>query len=186
LGFCGHRIGDKSKNRGWENISKIRIKITLYSIIAAGIAEVVSLPIVGASILFSYGLALGAAVAIINLHVLSSTITIATESGRKGAAILGYIVRIAIYAAAFWLTVRTSLLSGAGAAIGFLLPRAVMYIMYGALPAVRRRMGKEPPAVYVADRASKVFIKEPWFVRYGSGGRAYLTHRRYKKVKLEK
>ena len=53
------------------------------------------------------------------------------------------------------------------------------------VPAFRRKLGKEPTPVYVTDTKSKVFFKEPWMVKYRKG-RAYLTHRHFRKVNISK
>ena len=175
-----HKIGDKSKNRGWQNISKYKKEITRYTIIAALVAEVISLPIFKPGILFPYGLAIGVCIAIVNLHVISITIEQAVNRGKKGPVILGLVIRILLYGGAFLLAAKTSGVTAIGAAIGFLLPRIVLYIKYGLAPAIRRKLGKEPPAIYKTDTRSMVFIKEPLMVKY-KRGRTYMTHRHFKK-----
>ena len=148
------------------------------------IAELISLLVLGPNILFPYGLAIGACVAIVNLSVISVTINQAIERGKKGPVIWGFILRVVLYGGAFWLAVTTSGVSGVGAAIGFLLPRITLYIRYGLLLALRRKLKKEPAPVYKADTRSNVFIKEPWLVRYSKKGRSYVTHRHYRKVRV--
>ena len=137
----------------------------------------------GPNILFPYGLAVGVCAAIVNLNIISVSIDRAVERGRRGPVIIGFIIRILLYAGAFWLAVRTSGISGLGAAIGFLLPRVTMYVRHVFMPWLRRRLGKEPLAVYRTDTKSNVFVKEPWSVRYNKG-RAYKTFRHYKKVRV--
>ena len=164
-------------------IPKIKKEITLYTIIAAAVAEGISLPVLGPGVLFPYGLAIGVCAAVINLSVLSASIDRAVASGRKGPVAVGLIVRILLYCGAFLLAVRTDGVSGLGAAVGFLLPRLVMYVRYALLPWLRRRTGREPAAVYIADTRSNVFVKEPRFVRYNKG-RAFVTHRHFKKIRV--
>ena len=168
--------------RCW-NISEIKREITLYTIIAAAAVEAISLPILGPDILFTYGLAIGACAAAINLNIISVSVDRAVRQGRKGPVIFGFALRALLYGGAFWLAVSTSGVSGAGAAAGFLLPRIVMPIRFVFLPWMRRKLGKEPETVYVTDTHSKVFVKEPWHVRYNKG-RAYLTHRHYRKIRV--
>jgi len=145
---------------------------------------VISLPIVGPGILFPYGLAIGTCVSIINLGIISISIGSAVERGKKGPVIVGYIVRILLYAGAFLLAIKTSGITGLGAAIGFMLPRITLYIRYALLPLIRRKLGKESQAVYMTDTHSRVFVKEPWLVRYNRG-RAYVTHRHFRKVRID-
>ena len=140
------------------------------------------LVLVGPDILFPYGLAIGVCIAIVNLHVIGITIEQAVYRGKKGPVTLGFIIRALLYGGAFLLAVKTSYITAIGAAVGFLLPRIVLYIRLGLAPAVRKKLAKEPPAVYRADARSRVFIKEPWIVRYRKG-RAYMTFRHYKKIR---
>ncbi|MCL1895817.1 MAG: hypothetical protein FWG03_04645 [Clostridiales bacterium] len=168
--------------RCW-NISEIKKEITLYTIIAAAAVEAISLPILGPDILFTYGLAIGACAAVINLNIISVSVDRAVRQGRKGPVILGFVLRALLYGGAFWLAASTSGVCGVGAAAGFLLPRIVMPIRFVFLPWLRMKLGKEPETVYVTDTHSKVFVKEPWHVRYNKG-RAYLTHRHYRKVRV--
>ena len=157
---------------------------------AAAVAELVSLPAIGPNILFPYGLAVGACVAIVNLNLISATIERAVESGRKSPVIIGFIVRVLLYGGALWLAATTSLFSGLGAAIGILIPHIVLYARHALIPALKRKLDKEPPSIYVVDTRSNMFVKEPWLVRDGKARdgkvRTYLTHRHYRKVKIGK
>ena len=143
----------------------------------------ISLPVFGLNILFPYGMAVGVCASVVSLNIISVSIERAVERGRKGPVILGFIVRILLYCGAFWLAVRTSGVSGLGAAIGFLLPRITMQVRYALLPWLRRKLGKEPRIIYKTDTQSNVFVKEPWLVRYNKG-KAYVTHRHYKKAQV--
>jgi hypothetical protein len=165
------------------DISKIKKEITRYTILAAVIAEAVSLLVFGPNIFFPYGLAIGVCAAIINLHVISATIERAIERGRKSPVTAGLILRILLYGGAFILAIRTSGLSGAGAAVGFFIPRVVLYIRYGLAPWIQKRIRKEPSAVYRTDTRGNMFIKQPSLTRYHSG-KMYVTHRHYKKVRI--
>ena len=161
----------------------IKKKTTIYTLIAAAAAELISLPFLGANILFPYGLALGVCAAIINLNVISVSVERAVASGRKAPVTLGFLIRILLYAGAFCLAVLTSGLSALGAAVGFLLPRLVMYIFFGFLPWFKQKTGREPKPVYAPDTHSNIFIKEPLHVLYNRG-RAFITHRHFKKVRV--
>jgi len=133
--------------------------------------------------MFPYGLAIGACAAVIALYIISFSIDYATESGKKSPVLIGFFIRIILYGGALWIAIRTSGSAGIGSAVGLLLPHAALRVRYIMVPAIRRRFGKEPAAVYKADTRSRVFIKEPWLVRYNKG-RSYITHRHYKKVKV--
>ena len=163
-------------------MSEIKKTITKYTIIIAAIAAVISLFVFGPNILFPYGIALGVCASLVNLSVISSSIDRAVASGRKAPVIIGFLIRIVLYGAAFFLAVRTGGISGLGAAIGFLLPRLCLHIHYGFLPWFRQKTGREPKPVYKTDTSVNIFDKEPRFLMYNNG-RAYLTHRHYRKVK---
>ena len=155
----------------------------LYAIVAAGVAEVVSLPVIGANVLFPYGLALGVCASVISLHVISASIERAVGRGKKGPVIFGLAGRVVLYAGALVLAARTADSAFAGAAIGVLLPYLSLYVRLGLLPAIRRGVKKEPLAVYVADTSSNLFVKEPWLVR-SARGKTYMTYRHYRKKRV--
>ena len=163
-------------------MAEIKKAITKYSIIVALIAEIISLFVFGPGILFPYGLVLGVCAALVNMGILSFSIDRAIALGKKGPVNVGLIVRIIIYAAAFFISARTGHISGIGTAIGFILPKLAMQIEFNFLPWFRRKTGREPEPVFVTDKQSKIFDKEPRFVLYNKG-RMYVTHRKYRKVR---
>ena len=164
-------------------ISKLKKEITLYSLIAAVITGVISLLVIGPDIFFPYGLAIGICIAIVNLNIISVSIERAFDRGKRWPVIVGFFIRVLLYGGAFLLAVRTSPISGLGAAIAFLLPHLMMYLCQGILPYFRRKLNKEPPAVYITDTKSNLFIKEPWIVLY-KNGRAYVTYKHYRKIRV--
>jgi len=170
----------------WEEktINDLKKEITLYTVIAAAVAEAISLPFLGLNIVFPYGLAIGVCAAVINLSIISTSIEKAVAVNKRAPVIIGFVVRVLLYAGALLLAINASTISCLGAAIGMLLPRVVMYIRYAIRPAIRKWLGREPKAVYVTDTSSLMFIKEPSIVRH-AGGKAYMTHRHYRKKRKE-
>ena len=165
-------------------MTEIRKTTTKYTLIAAAVCEIISLFIIGPGILFPYGLALGICAALINMSVLSFTVERSIALGKKGPVNAGLVIRIAIYAAAFLISARTGGISGLGTAIGFVLPKIAMQIKFNFLPWFRGKTGREPAPVYVTDKYSKIFDKEPRFVLYNKG-RMYITHKKFRKVKQQ-
>jgi len=155
----------------------------LYTIIAAGAAGLVSLPVIGPNVLFLYGLAIGACVAIIALNIISRTIDRAAGSGKKAPVLFGFFIRVLLYGGALYFAASTSVLTFAGAAAGLLLPHAAMYIMYGLVLVIKRKLKNEPAPTWVPDTRSLLFIKEPQFEKPNKG-RTYLTHRHYRKIRV--
>ena len=159
--------------------------MTLYTIIAAAAAELISLPVLGPNILFPYGLAIGACASVIALNIIHYSIERAAERRKKGPVVLGFIVRVLLYGGALFFAVSTAGLTFAGAAIGLVLPHAALYVMRGLLPVIRKKIAKEPETVWVTDTRSLLFVKEPWFV-LDKEGRTYLTHKHYRKIKVNR
>ena len=143
----------------------------------------ISLPVLGPNLLFSYGLAIGACAAIIALNIISFTVTQAAQSGKKKPVITGFIIRILLYGGALYLAASTATLSLVGAAIGLILPRVALHVMYGIAPAIKRRIRKEPAPIWASDTSSMMFVKEPYFTSFNKG-RTYLTHRHYRKIRV--
>ena len=91
----------------------------MYTVVLAAIIELISLPVIGPGILFPYGLAIGVCVAAVNLNIIESSIKRAVDRGKKWPVFFGLLIRVLLYAGAFLMAVRTSNISGLGAAIGF-------------------------------------------------------------------
>lgn len=107
-------------------------KIFLYAMIVAGICQVISFFILGLDVLFTYGLFLGTAVAIVNFSILEGTLRIAMSgSSAAGIIIVGYLIRLAFYGFSFYTCVTTSYPCGAGAAIGYLTVKVAIYYLHG-------------------------------------------------------
>ena len=143
----------------------------------------ISLPVLGPNILFPYGLAIGACVAIIALNLICFTIERAASSGKRIPVIIGFYTRIALYGGALYLAATTSIITLAGAAIGLILPHIVLYLSYGLVPAIKKRVKKEPEPVWITDTSSLLFIKEPYFI-VSKKGKTYLTHKHYRKTRV--
>jgi len=165
-------------------ISAIKKETILYTIIAAPAIGAASLLVFGLEILFPFGLGIGVCAALTGLHIIGTTIEKAANEGKSSAALIGFILRVVLYLAALSIAAITAPRAAYGAAIGLLLPHLMIYIKFALRPAIRRRLGKEPQVVYVTDSYTRQFIKKPWFVRYYNG-RAYLTHRYFRKVKIK-
>ena len=133
--------------------------------------------------MFTYGLAIGACASIVALNIIIFSIDRAAESSKKTPVVFGYIIRVLLYGGALYLAVSTASISFIGAAIGLLLPHAALYIMYGLVPAVRKKALKEPETVWAADTRSMLFVSEPHLVMY-SNGKTYLTHKHYRKIRI--
>lgn len=157
--------------------------------IGAAICELVSLPLIGLSATFLYGLIFGLAVAIIGMRLLAATVDAVTSGSGKKIVSLGYVIRIILYALALYLCVRTGIYSLFGCMAGLLIPKVALSFGQLAMPKIRKALGKEEPVeeyfVPVVDPQSRLFVKSQGMVKY-KGGRAFLTHKHFKKYKLVK
>jgi len=116
-------------------------KITyIYVIAAAIVMQLLSLPFLGVDLRFSYGLAFGTVVGIVNHRILEKVGEWALIQ-RRGAAliVLGYMVRLALYGGAFLYALQLSTASGIACLLGFLAMKIGVVIVYGIRPMIQKR-----------------------------------------------
>ena len=188
-----YTINDKIEiSRRTVKITGIRKDLILFTVISACGAVLISLPVLGPNILFPLGLAIGVGAAIAALFIISFSIEKAAESGKRNPVMFGFFVRIFLYGGALWLAAKliallpsaaSAALPIAGAAIGLLIPHAVLYIKLGLLPVIMRKIRREPDAVWITDTRGLMFVKEPSLMKQNKG-RTYLTHRHYRKIRV--
>lgn len=113
---------------------------------SAALIGLLSLPFLGFDPAFLYGLALGTAIGAGN-HQLLAMFAGQTVERRRGVAIavLGYAVRLAIYAAAFLVAYRSGAASGIACLLGFLAMKLGLVIVYGILPGFHRQRPTDAP-----------------------------------------
>lgn len=111
-----------------------------YSVLAAAIIELGSLPLIGWNPLFIYGLALGTCVAIVNYNILVLLSQKALDMGRGiSLAVVGYIVRLGIYGGVFLLSYKTGTVSGIATLLGYMTIKLSMFYVYGFKPGFASR-----------------------------------------------
>lgn len=109
----------------WKTFQLEMIK---YGVAAAVIFEIVSLPILGFSVQFAYGLALGTAVAVVNFRIQAFTCERVLYSRSGMLAAFSFPIRMLIYGGVFLVCIRTAGASAVGAACGFMtLPCGTFY-----------------------------------------------------------
>ena len=168
-------------------ILKLNREITKYTVVIAFAFGAVSLLFFRSNALFVYGLALGTCAAVVNMNILCASIAQAAAKSKKWPVQGGLALRALIYCGVFLLSIYTSGIAGLGAGVGFVLPRLSMFYVLKLRKTIREKKGLEAQYVYIADTSSNVFFKEPRFVAggYNGGKRSYLTHRRFRKVRIE-
>ena len=113
------------------SLKEFRNEIIIYAIVMAAVAEVVSLFIIGPSVMFPAGLAVGTAVSIIGFIILVKTGETLMEESKKSPILFGYIVRLFLYGAIFFICIKLSLPCGFGCGIGFVTIHFGIMFLYG-------------------------------------------------------
>lgn len=111
-----------------------------YSLIVVILVQLGSLCFVGLNPLFTYGLALGTSIAIVNYNLLKLSSSIALSRG-KGISLvfLGYIIRLTIYGGAFLLSYRVGIEGGIATLLGFISFKLALYYLYGIKPGFKSK-----------------------------------------------
>ena len=91
------------------SLKEFRNEIILYGVVMAAVAEGVSLLVIGPNALFAAGLAAGTAVSILGFIILVKTGETLMEESKKSPILLGYIVRLFLYGAVFFICIKLSL-----------------------------------------------------------------------------
>lgn len=151
---CQQRVTEETAEM--EGLTSFKNEIFKYGIAAAAVMELASLPFLGLDAQFLYGLLLGTAIAIVNFNLMAFSFWLALE-WRKGAiAFLGFLVRLAVYGAAFYMSVKIGLISGAGTALGFLTLKLALFYLHGFRPKYSKgRIVREDP--------DDLKPKKPWY-----------------------
>lgn len=113
------------------NLKSFRNEIIMYGAGFAAAAEVVSLFIIGPSVMFSAGLAAGTAVSIIGFVILVKSGETLMEESKKSPILLGYIVRLLLYGITFFICIRIGLQCGFGCGLGFITIHFGIMFLYG-------------------------------------------------------
>lgn len=113
------------------NLREFRNEIILYGAIMAAVAEVISLLVIGPNALFTAGLAAGTAVSVLGFIILIKTGESLMKESKKSPILLGYIVRLFLYGAVFFICIKLSLPCGFGCGIGFVTIHFGIMFLYG-------------------------------------------------------
>lgn len=114
------------------DLKQFKRQIYKYALLIALIAEVISLPVLGLDLRFTYGLIVGTAVAIVNFTLMEATLrTAMTGASAASIIIAGYMVRLVFYGASFYICIKTSYPCALGVAIGFVTIKIAIYYLHG-------------------------------------------------------
>jgi len=128
------------------NLANFKNKIIKFGIIIAAICELVSIPFLSLDTSFFYGLLLGTAISILNFNMMEIMLKKALEHREGIYVFLGYLIRLVIYGAAIYTTLKISPTSALGTLIGFLTLKIAIYYLYGFKPKFsKNRVVREEP-----------------------------------------
>lgn len=112
-----------------RDYTRLRNRISLVAVIIAAVIELIAILVKGVRLDFTYGLALGTAISIVNFHVMAFFIKRSYEKGGAvGTSFAGYLVRLVLYAAAVLVSAKTSNASLLGTILGFLTIQIGIYV----------------------------------------------------------
>ena len=114
-----------------DGLSSFKNEITRYGILVAAVFELASIPFLGMDVQFLYGLSLGTAIAIVNFNLMAITFRLVLEKRNRSIAFIGYLLRLAVYGGVFLISIRVSLISALGTALGFLTLKLAMFYLHG-------------------------------------------------------
>lgn len=117
------------------DLKRFHSQIYRAGILIALLFELLSLPFLGFNPRFTYGLTLGTIVAVVNYSLLAYVTARILNRGMDAAlAVLGYMVRLAIYGWVFYTSYQAGTTSGLATLLGYMTLKLGMYYVYGFQP----------------------------------------------------
>jgi hypothetical protein len=115
-----------------NDLSKFKLQIFKYTLIAAIIFGLGSLPVLGLSVSYLYGLALGTCVGIFGFNILIFISKKVLNERKAWLAPLGYFIRLPIYGFAFYLCFAGyGFTSGIGCILGIMSIQVSIIYVHG-------------------------------------------------------
>ena len=108
-------------------------EIIITAICMAGLAEVISLPVIGPSLPFALGVCAGTATTIVCFLLLAKAAQMAAEKKKGSPVVGGYFVRMLLYGAVFFVCIKLSVPCGFGALAGFVTLHFGILVLYGVV-----------------------------------------------------
>lgn len=114
-----------------EGLTSFKNEIFKYGIVTLAIFELASLPFLGWDAQFFYGLSLGTAVTIVNFNLMTLTLRLTLERRSIAISYFGYLTRLALSGATFYLALKTGLICALGTLLGFFTLKLAMLYLHG-------------------------------------------------------
>jgi hypothetical protein len=188
-------VGDQEGTERFRHMP-ISIKGTFkYTAMVGGIVAVAALPLIaeGHRFPFEFGLACGIGASMAAFALSYRFIERATNAGGKSVAFIGIGLKYFIYLGVMYtMTALFGVWPGIGSAVGCLTAPAAVIILNVAVPKLRKLRGKgseDECRQYIyeshmrgADGALRYVFMRGAFIEMASGGRIYMTHRRFRRL----
>ncbi len=113
------------------DMKNFKKEILLSALGMAVLAELISLAVIGPSLWFSGGLAVGTAVTMICFLILTRTGALTEIMKKGGIIVLGYFARMLLYGVVFFLCIRANVTCGFGCLAGFITLHFGILVLYG-------------------------------------------------------
>ena len=115
-----------------DDLKSFKGQIIKYTIVVTLIIEACSIPVLGFNVGFLCGLLVGAVVAIASFLALIIISKRVLGTGEKWMASAGYLIRLPVYGAAFYITLKVGgTVAGIASLFGFLTTNFSMIYIYG-------------------------------------------------------
>ena len=114
-----------------DDMASFKLQIYKYTLVAAVLFELGSLPFLGFDLRFLYGLVFGTCVSVMSFAALIFMSKTVLRSGKKGMAVLGYFVRLPLYGIGFYLCMRTGVIAGIACLFGFMTATVAIIYVHG-------------------------------------------------------
>lgn len=120
-----------SKEEHLTDINEVRNEIIIYGLMMAAAVEIVSFFIIGFSLMFLLGLLIGTGVSVLGFIILMRTGKSLMEVRSRFPILLGYMLRLVMYAVSFLFCIKLSLQCGCGCGLGFVTIHFGILFLYG-------------------------------------------------------
>jgi hypothetical protein len=114
-----------------NSLPEFKKNIYKYAIICGAIFEILSIIIIGPSIQFTYGLAMGALIAITNFSLMAFIFDKILTEKKIALSMIGYIIRLGLCAAVVLVALKISIICAAGALLGLLTIKISIFYLHG-------------------------------------------------------
>lgn len=105
--------------------------MAIHTVIVAVIFEMLSLPFLGLNGYFAIGMAIGTVVTILNFTLLVSMAFKTIEGESPGLGVVGFLIRMIVYAITFAICVKFNSTMAIAAAIGFVTQKVALVYVFG-------------------------------------------------------